>query len=113
VLTHQQIFDAPFLVNKQFEERLAFLKSIFGEPDAPKYPNVRVVEHTECKGKVHVMETLEQLQNKGAEGLMLRQPKSYVPLYGILSPTLIMIIPQNLRTQAFFNPPQSENFLRR
>lgn len=73
-------------MNKQFEERLAFLKSIFGEPDAPTYPNVRVVEHTKCKGKSHVLEMLEQLQNKGAEGLML-------------------VFRQNVRDQAFFDPP--------
>jgi DNA ligase-1 len=62
--------------NRPFEERLAFLKKIFGDSDSPKYPNVVVVDHVECKGKDHLNEMLDDLQKKGAEGLMLREPNS-------------------------------------
>lgn len=71
-----QVFDAPFLGNKPFEERLAFLTKLFGEPDQPKYKNVSVVGHEKCKGRQHLMDMLDELQNKGAEGLMLREPGS-------------------------------------
>ncbi|KAG8794282.1 hypothetical protein FRC17_008315, partial [Serendipita sp. 399] len=70
------VFDAPFMGNRPFEERLAFLKTIFGDSDAPTYSNVIVVEHIKCTGKNHVVERLKELQKKGAEGLMLRQPQS-------------------------------------
>ncbi|KAG8801630.1 hypothetical protein FRC18_007752 [Serendipita sp. 400] len=62
--------------NKPFEERLAFLKKIFGDSDSPTYPNVILVEHIKCTGKDHVLDKLQELQKKGAEGLMLRQPLS-------------------------------------
>lgn len=70
------VFDAPFIGHKPFEARLAFLKSIFGPPDAPTYSNVVVVEQIKCTGKQHVLDRLEALQKKGAEGLMLREPNS-------------------------------------
>lgn len=70
------VFDAPFMGNRPFEERIAFLKKIFGEHDNPTYPNVVVVEHIKCTGKSHVLEKLDELQKKGAEGLMLREPQS-------------------------------------
>ncbi|KAG8804765.1 hypothetical protein FRC16_000019 [Serendipita sp. 398] len=70
------VFDAPFMGNKPFEERLAFLKKIFGDSDSPTYPNVILVEHVKCTGKDHVLDKLQELQKKGAEGLMLRQPLS-------------------------------------
>jgi DNA ligase-1 len=71
-----QVFDAPFMGHKPFEARLAFLRSIFGPPDAPTYSNVVVVEHIKCTGKKHLLDRLETLQKKGAEGLMLREPNS-------------------------------------
>jgi DNA ligase 1 len=55
---------------------MRYLKDTFGEPDAPKYPHIVVVDQTKAKDKVHVLEMLDDVQNKGGEGLMLRRPES-------------------------------------
>lgn len=55
---------------------MKWLHSRYGPPDAPKYPNFVVVDQTICKDKEHMQDVLEQVQKKGGEGLMLREPKS-------------------------------------
>jgi hypothetical protein len=95
----------------RFEERLEWLKKIFGPSDAPTYSNVMVVEHVLCKGKSHVMEMLDDLQKKGAEGLMLRQPKSYV-LSSLVHFSITYIkFTKVIRKSSILYVAQSENFL--
>lgn len=56
-----------------FEDRLEFCKKTFKKLGIRW---VRVLEHTVCKDKAHVLEMLEDIIEKGGEGLMLREPGS-------------------------------------
>jgi DNA ligase-1 len=64
------VFDIPSL-DKPFEERVAHLKQMFAN-----HPFVRIVEHTKCQGKPHLLKKLAEMEAQGAEGLMLRKPRS-------------------------------------
>ena len=69
------IFDVPSL-KAPFEQRMQYLRDTFGEPDAPKYSHIIVVDQTKAKNKDHVLEMLDSVHSKGGEGLMLRRPES-------------------------------------
>ncbi|GAA5898178.1 uncharacterized protein JCM6883_000948 [Sporobolomyces salmoneus] len=81
------VFDAPFLSNSPFEDRLACLESLFPslsledvekeQPDKKKVEScVALVEHKVCQGMEELKKQLVEVQNLGGEGLMLRQPGS-------------------------------------
>jgi len=55
-----------------FEDRLKIIQTF----DTAKYPFLIVHPHSVCEGKTHVLDHLKRLENEGAEGLMLRAPKS-------------------------------------
>lgn len=90
------IFDAPSLGENPFEERMTTLSEIYGgggciKPQAPgtlirsgsikdegdgKGKHIRVVGHSQVKNKAALEAALDQIDGKGGEGLMLRQPGS-------------------------------------
>ena len=63
------IFDAP-AHGGPFEARLKLISALPAHPYAAPHP------HTLCKGIAHLKEELARVEALGAEGLMLRQPKS-------------------------------------
>ncbi|PUU74235.1 hypothetical protein B9Z19DRAFT_470385 [Tuber borchii] len=68
-----QIFDIPSMGDKPFEERIAYLKDLFGRL---RIRWVHVLEHTICKGRPHLFDTLDKVTANKGEGLMLREPGS-------------------------------------
>ena len=66
------VFDAPAATGS-FEERLGFLKDVFGK-QALEF--ARSHEHVRCRGLVHLRAELARVEALGGEGLMLRQPGS-------------------------------------
>ncbi|KAG9084988.1 hypothetical protein FRC07_013489 [Ceratobasidium sp. 392] len=66
-----QVFDIPSRSSEPFEERIAYLKKHLS-----KIPQVNVVEHTMCKSRDHLLETLKEVERDGGEGVMMRQPGS-------------------------------------
>ncbi|KAG9084877.1 hypothetical protein FRC06_003853, partial [Ceratobasidium sp. 370] len=66
-----QIFDIPSRGSEPFEERIAYLKKHLSS-----IPQVNVVEHTMCKSREHLLETLKEVERQGGEGVMMRQPGS-------------------------------------
>lgn len=69
-----------------FEKRLEFCNKTFKKLGIRW---VRVLEHTVCKNKAHVLEMLEDIIEKGGEGLMLREPGS--PYINGRSKTLLKV----------------------
>eukprot|EP00039_Didymoeca_costata_P003886 m.70352 g.70352 ORF g.70352 m.70352 type:complete len:678 (+) comp12124_c0_seq2:98-2131(+) len=72
------VFDAPKLKNAAgnyvvFEERMAWLKDNI-KPGKTKFASA--VVSIKCEGVKHLKEELQKAEDGGAEGLMLRQPKS-------------------------------------
>ncbi|KAG0644186.1 hypothetical protein HOY80DRAFT_878950 [Tuber brumale] len=68
-----QIFDIPSMGHKPFEERIAYLKDLFGRL---RIRWVHVLEHTICKDRTHLFDTLDKVTANKGEGLMLREPGS-------------------------------------
>lgn len=68
-----QVFDCPSMGDKPFEDRIAFVRATF---DKLRIRWVHVLEHTECTGRKHLLEMLDDIIAKGGEGLMLREPGS-------------------------------------
>ncbi|KAG9094737.1 hypothetical protein FS749_011933 [Ceratobasidium sp. UAMH 11750] len=66
-----QIFDIPSRGSEPFEERVAYLKKHLSN-----IPQVNVVEHTMCKSREHLLETLKEVERDGGEGVMMREPGS-------------------------------------
>lgn len=54
-----------------FEDRLEYCRKTFKKLGIRW---VRVLEHTVCRDKAHVLEMLDDIIEKGGEGLMLREP---------------------------------------
>ncbi|RHZ31759.1 hypothetical protein DYB37_004002 [Aphanomyces astaci] len=78
------VFDIPTLKDQPFEARHAFLLTLLAD-----CPFVQVVTQTQCTSEAMMLQTLADVEAVGAEGLMLRQPKSqYV---GSRSPTLLKV----------------------
>lgn len=65
------VFDAPSIGAQPFEERLAFLQHRLGG-----HKFARVVQQELAKDRTHVLKKRDALIAGGAEGLMLRRPKS-------------------------------------
>lgn len=81
-----QVFDAPGLSEKPFEERMDAVHAWFR---THPYPHVRVVKHEKCRNREHLLEELGKIEKLGGEGLMLRKPGStYV---GSRSSTLLKV----------------------
>ncbi|KAI8621317.1 hypothetical protein BC830DRAFT_277038 [Chytriomyces sp. MP71] len=81
-----QVFDSPTMSKLPFEDRIARLKALY-PPD--QTPTVHIVAQENCKDKAHVLQLLREVEAKGGEGLMLRQPRSlYV---GKRSATLLKV----------------------
>lgn len=59
--------------DEPFEDRIAFCKKTFNKL---RIRWVEVLEHTICKDRDHVFEMLDEVCEKGGEGLMLREPGS-------------------------------------
>ncbi|KAJ7472296.1 DNA ligase/mRNA capping enzyme [Mycena galericulata] len=70
-----QIFDVPS-ENTAFEDRVAFLKKLFGPGGKYECPEVVLVEHEKAKDRDHVLEKLKEIEGLGGEGLMLRRAGS-------------------------------------
>ncbi|PWW80206.1 DNA ligase/mRNA capping enzyme [Tuber magnatum] len=68
-----KIFDIPSMGHKPFEERIAYLKDLFGRL---RIRWVHVLEHTICEGRPHLFDTLDKVTANKGEGLMLREPGS-------------------------------------
>ncbi|KAJ3398170.1 hypothetical protein HDU80_009211 [Chytriomyces hyalinus] len=81
-----QIFDSPSLTKKTFEDRIEHLKQLVSNTSAS---HLKILAQEKVKNKDHVTTLLAQVESKGGEGLMLRQPKSlYV---GKRSTTLLKV----------------------
>lgn len=61
------------MADEPFEDRIEFCKKTFSKLGIRW---VNVLDHTVCKDKDHVLEMLEDVIEKGGEGLMLREPGS-------------------------------------
>ncbi|KAJ7040743.1 DNA ligase [Mycena alexandri] len=70
-----QIFDVPSETTA-FEDRVAFLKKLFGPGGKYECPEVVLVEHEKAKNRKHVLEKLKEIEELGGEGLMLRKAGS-------------------------------------
>ena len=70
------MFDVPSKGDLPFEDRLAFLKTLFGPSGSHACPKVHLLEQTQVESREHVLKMLKEIESKGGEGLMLRKPKS-------------------------------------
>ncbi|KAJ7176641.1 DNA ligase [Mycena filopes] len=70
-----QIFDVPS-EKTAFEDRVAFLKKLFGPGGKYECPEVILVEHEKAKNRKHVLDKLKEIEELGGEGLMLRRAGS-------------------------------------
>ena len=68
-----KVFDAPLIEQVGLTKRLDAARSALAE-HAGANEHVEIVEHTVCRGKEHVQETLTQIEAVGGEGLMLAVP---------------------------------------
>lgn len=71
-----QIFDVPSMEREPFEARVAYLKKTFGPSGTHCQDHVVVVDQTETRDRQHVLDLLKDVEGKGGEGLMLREPRS-------------------------------------
>jgi DNA ligase-1 len=67
-----KVFDVP-RHNGIFEERMAVAQKMITDS---KLKHLEWVEHIQCKSLKHLDEMFEDIEKKGGEGLMIRQPKS-------------------------------------
>ncbi|CAG8437533.1 7141_t:CDS:10 [Diversispora eburnea] len=68
-----EIFDVPSYAETPFEDRMSYLKDLFKEK---KTTYARIVEQRRCKSEKDIFNELKHVESLGAEGLMLRKPKS-------------------------------------
>lgn len=66
--------------DEPFEARMDYLNHLFGPAGEHKQDHVFVLEQTKAQSRDHVLEMLKDIEAKGGEGLMLRKPKSCVPI---------------------------------
>lgn len=78
ILCSWQIFDIPSRGSDPFEERVDFLKKLFGPGGTHASDKIKVVEHELATSRQHVLDKLKEIESLGGEGLMLRKPASYV-----------------------------------
>jgi len=63
---------------KPYEERMKELDNMFTNLDgSPNNPVIRVAPRRLCESKEHLMKALEEVSNRGGEGIILRQSGSY------------------------------------
>ena len=67
------VFDAPYLKKQTFEQRMQTIRDYF-DSNPTKY--VHNIEHTKVRNKEHLLTRLDEVLDKGGEGLMIREPKS-------------------------------------
>jgi len=84
-----QVFDIPSKADEPFEDRIEFLKKLFGKDGSHASEFVVVVEHEQAKDRQHVLDKLKEVESLGGEGLMLRKPASVYE--GRRSSTLLKI----------------------
>lgn len=85
MLCKQQIFDIPSRGNDAFEDRIDFLKKLFGPGGSHASDQIEVVEHEQATSRQHVLDKLKEVESLGGEGLMLRKPASYAILASLLT----------------------------
>lgn len=68
-----KVFDAPSLMGKTFEERMAAAQSLV---TAANSQFIEWVEHTQCTSLAHLDEVFDAIEKLGGEGLMIREPGS-------------------------------------
>lgn len=73
-----KIFDIPSMASQPFEERIEYLKKMFGPEGEYASDKVVIVEHELATSKEHVLDKLKEIETLGGEGLMLRKAGSYV-----------------------------------
>jgi DNA ligase-1 len=73
-----QIFDIPSRGTSPFEDRVSFLKELFGPGGSHACAEVVLVEHEMARDRQHVLDKLKEIESLGGEGLMLRMPGSFV-----------------------------------
>ena len=78
-----QVFDIPSRGTSPFEDRISFLKELFGPEGSHACAEVVVVEHEKAKDRQHVLDKLKEIETLGGEGLMLRKPGSFVLFYPV------------------------------
>ena len=71
-----QVFDIPSQGDKPFEERMEFLKTLFGPGGSHASDIVHLVEQTLATSRQHVLDQLKEVEALGGEGLMLRKAAS-------------------------------------
>ncbi|KAF8579883.1 DNA ligase/mRNA capping enzyme [Ramaria rubella] len=84
-----QVFDVPSKGELPFEDRMAFLQTLFGPSGSHASPEIQIVEQTEVQSREQILEMLKDVESKGGEGLMLRKPESVYE--GRRSSTLLKI----------------------
>jgi DNA ligase-1 len=57
---------------------MSFLKTLFGPDGSHKCKEVILVGHEQAKSNQHVLDKLKEIETLGGEGLMLREPGSFV-----------------------------------
>jgi hypothetical protein len=65
--------------DQPFEERIEHARKLFGKGGQYASMNrIKALEQEKVKDRQHVLDKLKEIEALGGEGLMLRQPKSYV-----------------------------------
>lgn len=71
-----QLFDIPSEGDSSFEDRTKKLSHLFGLSGSYACSEVKVVEQVKAKDKDHVLSFLKDIESRGGEGVMLREPGS-------------------------------------
>ncbi|KAJ3026036.1 UNVERIFIED_CONTAM: hypothetical protein HDU68_006308 [Siphonaria sp. JEL0065] len=86
-----QVFDSPTMTTLPFEKRIEKLKALYPSTDplssasassssstttTSTTTHVKIVNHEKCRNAAHILSALKEVESKGGEGLMLREPKS-------------------------------------
>ena len=66
----------PSMKQHAFKERVEAIQQLVADVSPKTNPYIKAVEHKECLGRHHVEAELKKMNAAGAEGLMLRKPKS-------------------------------------
>lgn len=71
-----QLFDIPSEGGSPFEDRMEVLNSLFGPSGSHACSEVKVLEQIKAQDKDHVLSFLKDIESRGGEGIMLREPES-------------------------------------
>ena len=83
------IFDSPEMETEKFEKRYKNLWDMITGPTWEAGDHVILLDQIPCKGYAHLSSYLQDIENKGGEGVMLRQPGSFYE--GCRSSTLLKV----------------------